>query len=312
MHSMRRERAVRPGARMTFATLCALLLAPLGSAHAYCRTTTCDVELEDCQLDEHGCATLGLPLYWQDACVTVWVPSEPALPGVAAGTLETLTQDAFATWREVSCEDGAPAVDVLVAGSECIAPSNDDDGAPDRVNVIRTVTEDWPHAGGFLQIALTTIGFVPSSGEIKAFEIELNAADHRFTTSDRAIEVDLLSTLTHEAGHALGLAHSDVSSATMFTHTGSTTRLRTLEPDDEAAICDLYPPAPGDICGDVSRADPEAVCAEINARASALTHRRRVPGGGCTIQAGTARTTTAPALIALVLALLVRVRRRRK
>ena len=311
---MRAER-VRGWAQL--AVSCALVLAPFARAHAYCRTTTCDTEHDLCPTDEHGCVTIGEPLYWPDACVTVWVPSDPQLPGVSAAMLEALTQEAFASWRDVSCgsDDGEaqrPALDVLVAGSECVAPSNDEDEAPQRVNVIRAVTEDWPHPGGFLQIALTTVGFSPSTGEIRGFEIELNAADQRFTTSDTAIEADLLSTLTHEAGHALGLAHSDVPGATMLPNTGRTTRLRTLEVDDAAGICEIYPPAPADdVCESVPKADPEAVCAEINARASALTHHRQAHSG-CAVRAATPSSRNGgPALLA-VLALVLARRGRRK
>jgi hypothetical protein len=51
----------------------------------------------------------------------------------------------------------------------------------------------------------------------------------------------------HESGHALGLGHSAVSTATMYPTMGwcSTVGGRTLDPDDLAAVEKLYPPAGG-------------------------------------------------------------------
>jgi hypothetical protein len=51
--------------------------------------------------------------------------------------------------------------------------------------------------------------------------------------------------LTHEAGHFLGLSHSPDPTATMkavYSAASDGTSFRTLEPDDVAGICDVYPP----------------------------------------------------------------------
>jgi hypothetical protein len=257
------------------------------AAHAFCRTTTCDPTRDRCATDAHGCVVDGLPLAWGDACLAVWTPvADPPLPGVDNGTFVALTQAAFDAWRDASCTTGGPHIDVSVEGPlACLEPGSEADGH-DRVNSVSVVQDQWPHPAALGTIALTTVSFLPSTGEIVDADIELNAAEQTFTTSERAIVTDLLSALTHEAGHVLGLAHSDDPQATMFPETGSTIRLRTLEPDDEAAICAVYPSArdAAPLCSaDPGAEDPEKVCDEIDARASALTTRRATGCSGCSV-----------------------------
>jgi hypothetical protein len=257
----------------------ALVLGIASSVHAFCRTTTCDLKHEDCPLDEHGCMTTGRPLFWADACFSVWTPSDPQpLPGIDARTFATLAQTAFDTWRDADCAPGTPALEAHVASApECNSPDYDK-YAPDGFSTISVVSDVW--LGNPNDIALTTVGFVPSSGEIRGFTMELNAAQRMFTTSDRIISSDLLSALTHEAGHTLGFGHSDVATATMFPTTGPSIALRTLDVDDERAICSVYPPDPDQraaCAGERNTIDEKSACDAIAGRAAALTR----PPAGC-------------------------------
>jgi hypothetical protein len=56
--------------------------------------------------------------------------------------------------------------------------------------------------------------------------------------------IDLQNTVTHEAGHLLGLAHSSVAGATMeaAAFTGPETQKRSLAQDDEQGYCALSLP----------------------------------------------------------------------
>jgi hypothetical protein len=57
------------------------------------------------------------------------------------------------------------------------------------------------------------------------------------------IDIDLPSVVQHESGHFLGLAHTPVTTATMYAYLSSgETSKRILDPDDVAAICATYPP----------------------------------------------------------------------
>jgi MYXO-CTERM domain-containing protein len=53
----------------------------------------------------------------------------------------------------------------------------------------------------------------------------------------------LANIVTHEAGHFIGIGHSDVDEATMYASADRTSvGKRSLEQDDINAVCDIYPP----------------------------------------------------------------------
>lgn len=137
---------------------------------------------------------------------------------------------------------------------------------------------DDPFHGDSRVIALTTVSYVDGTGEIVDADIELNAwagtgpspPGYYFTCVDPpaptctapgdagCITMDVQNTVTHEAGHVLGLGHSTVSTATMYASApiGETSK-RTLAPDDVAGICAIYPAgAPTSVCFGSGQVDP--------------------------------------------------------
>ena len=89
------------------------------------------------------------------------------------------------------------------------------------------------------------------------------------TISDDAAstQYDLLSVLTHEAGHFLGMAHAiDNPEATMNpTYQPMTIGFRSLEPDDGLGICAMYPPddePPAEDCNPIPRHGYSPNCKE--------------------------------------------------
>jgi hypothetical protein len=92
----------------------------------------------------------------------------------------------------------------------------------------------------------------PASGEIYDADIELNEDNKTFVVCPDAgcggsvdlNTADLENTLTHEMGHYFGVAHTpDDSNATMWSEAspGETIK-RTIEADDNAGLCAIYPP----------------------------------------------------------------------
>jgi hypothetical protein len=137
-------------------------------------------------------------------------------------------------WRQQSCPSVVPAGDACLTAGGC---SNKYDC--------------WDHDSG--AIATTTTTSITTTGEILDGDMEMNDAAFTFTTADGppcsgsgpfagCVAYDVRNTVTHEAGHFLGLAHSVDSSATMyaFAPIGEVSK-RSLHPDDIQGICDIYP-----------------------------------------------------------------------
>ena len=82
------------------------------------------------------------------------------------------------------------------------------------------------------------------TGEIFGADIEINTFDHTMVAAaPSGSEWDLQSIMTHEAGHFLGMGHSEVRQAVMFTpFDKGRERARALFADDVAGISQAYRP----------------------------------------------------------------------
>jgi hypothetical protein len=222
-------------------------------AGAFCRATTCNRDKTDCQIDAHGCATLGVPTWWADGRVTLSVDSAGSLlRRVSGDDLEAALEAAFDAWRSARCDDGGtPSITVepltIVTGHE-----TGFDGAGPNENLVIFRDSNWRYEAS--AFAKTTIGMNLDTGEILDADTELNSQDYPLSMNPGPGDVDLVGVLTHEMGHFLGLAHSDVPTATMRAEASAsvTTELARLDPDDVAGICAIYPPgAPPRAASDV-------------------------------------------------------------
>lgn len=108
----------------------------------------------------------------------------------------------------------------------------------DGVNTIY-FEDEWPSDwdAGFLALTFT---WSVDGGEIVAFDMAINESFDWTTHSARSGH-DLSNALTHEIGHAVGMAHSEEGDATMFadSRAGDTAK-RTLAQDDQEGLRYLY------------------------------------------------------------------------
>lgn len=229
------------------AFLAALLGA--GRAQAYCRSSVCKVD--DKTIHGKVCAPpedddCGTVLQWRQPCVGFAVEKNGSYQ-VPFDDIEQLMRTSFAVWTTTDCGGGEhPRIEIDDLGSAgCAKVEYNQHGG--NVNVVIFRDQEWPHqdegGGSTDTIALTTVTYDVVKGDIFDADMEINSFQNQFTTSDTMVDVDLRSVLTHEAGHFLGLAHTSVTTATMFpNYDNGTKNLRTLDDDDQQAICNAYPP----------------------------------------------------------------------
>ena len=147
----------------------------------------------------------------------------------------------FDQWNDQECSD----FEMIYGGktSRDDTGYNQDIAHEDNINLVTWRDDSWPHPG-YNAVALTTVTYRPSSGEILSADIEFNTAEYPFTdTEDESgAQIDFRNTLTHEAGHFLGLDHSPNSSATMFaTAPLGEVQKRELHQADISGLCHIYP-----------------------------------------------------------------------
>lgn len=268
--ALRRERAGRTAPRPALwaacwsATSALLFVASLsGQAHAFCRTTTCDPtvscssEPEDCcRLDSAGCDTNGIPLFWPTSCVSYSTHQQGSeLRDISSEALREVIGASFDAWLASDCGASTLSISVEDRGfASCGQPEfNEAEGAR-NANVWMFREDDAAFPSSRVQdssvdaaaLAVSIVSFDFRTGEIVDVDVELNSDRSVFTTTELESEVviDLQSVVTHEAGHFLGLDHTDVREATMDAgYLPGTLGQRSLHPDDEAGLCAIYPEA---------------------------------------------------------------------
>jgi MYXO-CTERM domain-containing protein len=261
-------------------------------------------------------------LFWGGACVGYSVNSASGAAISSSAAMEVIDA-AFATWNGVACPSGENvgirASDI--GAVECGEVRYNQNGPNQNLIVFRE--DSWPYSDPNNTLGLTTVTFNADTGEIYDADMELNATGHNLSTGATvpANGFDLLSVVTHEAGHFLGLAHATNPSATMFaSYQPGTSALRSLTPDDVAGVCEIYPntkerrvaasvSATGVIaaaaCDPTPRHGFGTTCAENPAPS-------QTDSGGCSVVSGPSSSSTGSLLLVVGLAGAVGAIRRRR
>lgn len=229
---------------------------------AYCRTTTCppdpEIGVQGAQCTPHQDTDCGTPLRWERDCVGFTV-QEDASKEIDLDTARGALAKAFKTWEAADCGAGTVGIHMVDMGTvECDHVEYEPRAGNANILIFRD--SEWLE-NGYDKLALTTVNFDKETGEIWNADIEVNTKDYDFQQSKNGGDNDLLGVLTHEAGHFLGLAHTNDPEATMFSlyHEGMTD----LAEDDVIGICATYPPKDIDEkhCNPIPRHGFSSLCA---------------------------------------------------
>jgi hypothetical protein len=226
---------------------CLVLSAIFGytpRANAFVRTQGCNADGDVCS-----------ELFWPTNCATYLIDRTSAQKvatesGFSLEALQSEIDASFAAWDNNNV--GCSYLTLSDGGMEDgLSFGFDNDGSED--NVITFVEDGWLDLGpGHAQsaIALTSVFFDPETGVIVDADMEFNAEFFRpmiigqspADPFDERTEADLRNTITHEAGHFLGLAHTPVSDATMFAVAEpGESKKQSLAQDDLDGVCAIYP-----------------------------------------------------------------------
>ncbi len=211
-----------------------LVLAGAPSARAWvCKRT-----------DGDGSLATGPSLSWskRDLAFTIYgagtseIPSDQAFPVLRAS---------FQVWAGVQgCAtadtDDLTFTETLLSTTDRVG--YDFEHPEQNENLLIFRDDGWPIPGQTDVIALTTVTYVPLTGEILDADIEFNSYQFQFAVDGSSDHMDLMNAAVHEIGHYLGLAHSPVSGSTMQAtgRLGETSK-RDLACDDRDAIVFKYP-----------------------------------------------------------------------
>ena len=220
------------------------MLGVASEAAAFTRTVGCNVDGDVCS-----------ELFWPTNCATYLIDgtsTQAIAQGITVAEIEAEIDGSFAAWdnNTATCTYLTLTDGGVVNGLEV---GFDNDGEED--NVIAFVTDGWLDLGSghdAAAIALTSVFFDPATGVIVNADMEFNAEFFRPMIVGQTLpdpldlrtEADLRNTITHEAGHFLGLDHTNISDATMFAvaNTGEINK-RDLAQDDLDGVCAIYPVA---------------------------------------------------------------------
>jgi MYXO-CTERM domain-containing protein len=290
---------VRPWVRLNvilgcvgLAGSCWLWVSP---AAAFCIAHTCQ---DECSLDAARCIDEGEALYYPSPCLKFGVQRESAqVLGLNDQAFEDLVVQAFERWQAVDCGGGQPpSLSVQSVGAVDAAGSFTCKSTLEANLSVWSVPTQWNWPA--TSVGYTLLKNTLPEGEVVDADVELNASWLLQTRPEERTET-LLTVATHEAGHVLGMAHSNDPESIMSAarERGSDLTSVPLNDDDVAAICALYPP-PGPVtcakAGYVDGALNAEACTELSTEDPPEPEPTATePAGGCSVEGRAAQSNGA-------------------
>jgi hypothetical protein len=214
-----------------------------GPVAAFCRTTTEEPLASGCP---EICQTAGNPLYWPKRSLR-YVLNERPFPHLSDSQVRSIIQRSFEPWTAVKCESEPLQLSIAQSSDTTTLQAGPLQAEPNE-NVIAYIdAADWDEDRR--AFAITKIWYNDRNGQILGADMLINGHMEPFGVCpeprgclDDAV-TDLRNVVTHEAGHFLGLAHSDDEESTMWCDAApGDIDKRSLGADDVAGICAVYGP----------------------------------------------------------------------
>jgi MYXO-CTERM domain-containing protein len=216
-------------------------------ASAYCRLTTADPSAAG------FCSTEGRGLAWDRQCISYTVV--PRAGGdLSLEVIRDVIDESFDQWLDVDCSSGKlPIMLGQTAQLGMCTTAQYNRYGPNANTIMFLDTwegEDFPPEA----FGLTLVWHDPKTGKIFDADMQLNETIAPIVVcgeNNCNRDVDLANVVTHEAGHFLGLGHSNVIGATMSANAQlDETSKRSLEQDDREGICSIYGREPRPECNE--------------------------------------------------------------
>ncbi len=200
--------------------------------------------LAECDPARNTCPAPTPTQVWMQRCIPYYISSAGTL--LDSQAREQLVIQSFAVWSKEACTD----IEFRYMGRTTETEAWDPTQPRINKNVIASIEDGHE---GFDEdprlLALTLTRYAVATGEIFDADIILNTAAQTFDdVSDPLVcrsqtrAFDLRNTLVHEIGHFIGFDHTNVPAATMAASASACeTEKRDLGPDDQMAICTVYP-----------------------------------------------------------------------
>lgn len=222
---------------------CVLLGLP-AAAQAFCRTTTVPREPGMCP---EVCIREGIPLYWTEPDPG-YTLNRRGFPDLSESDVRAVMARSFGHWNVIVCDGRPIELDIQGLPGTTTLEVGPKEAEPNANVIVHFDAERWAEEElSGLAYALTAVWYRPSSGEMLGADMHFNGGMGSYVicpdTGCEPGQVDLENVATHEAGHYIGLAHSEVAEATMYCSASATEiTKRSLEADDIAGACATYPP----------------------------------------------------------------------
>lgn len=218
-------------------------------ASAFCRMTTDG----GVQVGERACVERGEFLEWPVACLSYAI-DERGSSWMDFNDVEQAIDASFNTWQNETC--GGEPVNLVIKplqSSTCQRAEFRTTGNVNTIAFLDPWQDQCDNAYSSNAFAVTIVWHNTTTGEILDADMMINERLGPYArcpdtgcapgTQGNPGPADLQSIVTHEAGHFLGIGHSDVVGATMAPSAERTeVSKRDLAQDDIDAVCEIYPP----------------------------------------------------------------------